>query len=641
MADLWMDVDTALSEVPVNLMPLIDDSDFKSIEADVNYNATGLVLIWHFVTTAGAYSQTAVTPTDTGGDYDWVEQGNGLFTIEIPASAGGTINNDTEGFGWFTGVATGILPWRGPVIGFRKAELNAVMSSGDLTTTMKASVNNEVDTALSDIRLDHLVAVADSDDVVDNSIIAKIATKAGTANWSDFVNTTDSLEAIRDAQVSAAPINHSATANTESGNTTLDAGTYADTATNDGVNYYKTGPGVAVGGFGLDCYLTFNIGIGRVPTSVIVDGHFDAGASRTVQVWAYDYILADYVQLSNSVTDFGNSGSDNDYQYAMTINMVQVSDGEVLIRFTSTSVTGADVWWCDYVALTSVIQEAAGLTADSIQAAVWARADSGHDEATLGYNLAQYFIRKGHPVSATSGSQFIIDTGLAVNDAYNGMLIMVEDKTDGHYEIKRIIDYIGATKEVFTDATLAFTPATEDDYYILSAGYGNVNVTHISGTSQTANDNGADINEILTDTETTLDTLVNDIPNTAEFEARTLPNADYVVVGDTIAGVTTVGSVTTKTGYELADGAITAAKIATDAIDADSLKADAVTEIVDAIMAKVIDGTITWAVAAKIILAHAAGDMNLAAGTYTMKDQSGATLYTFTVDATDRDVTIP
>src|SRR3972149_5828892 len=124
MADFWMDVDAALSEVPVNIMPLLDNTDFKTIEADVNFNATGLVLIWHFVTTAGAYSQTAVTPTDTAGNYDWVEQGNGLFTIEIPASGGATINNDTEGFGWFTGVATGILPWRGPVIGFRAAGLN-------------------------------------------------------------------------------------------------------------------------------------------------------------------------------------------------------------------------------------------------------------------------------------------------------------------------------------------------------------------------------------------------------------------------------------------------------------------------------------------------------------------------------------
>jgi len=95
----------------------------------------GLVLIWHFVTTAGAYSQTAVPPTDTAGNYDWVEQGNGLFTIEIPASGGATINNDTEGFGWFTGVATGILPWRGPVIGFRAAGLNNALIDSAYSAT--------------------------------------------------------------------------------------------------------------------------------------------------------------------------------------------------------------------------------------------------------------------------------------------------------------------------------------------------------------------------------------------------------------------------------------------------------------------------------------------------------------------------
>lgn len=124
MPDLWMDVDTALSEVPINLLPLIDDTDFKTREESVVYNQAGLDLVWNFVTTAGAMTQTAVTPTDTAGDYDWVNQGNGLYTIEIPASGGASINNDTEGFGWFTGFATGVLPWRGPVIGFRAAALN-------------------------------------------------------------------------------------------------------------------------------------------------------------------------------------------------------------------------------------------------------------------------------------------------------------------------------------------------------------------------------------------------------------------------------------------------------------------------------------------------------------------------------------
>ena len=125
MADIDMDVDVNLSEVPVNIMPLIDDTDFKSIEASVAYDAAGMALKWNFVTTAGAMTQTAVTPT-TAGAHDWTSQGNGMYSLEIPSSAG-TINNDTEGFGWFTGVATGVLPWRGPTIRFRAAGLNNLL----------------------------------------------------------------------------------------------------------------------------------------------------------------------------------------------------------------------------------------------------------------------------------------------------------------------------------------------------------------------------------------------------------------------------------------------------------------------------------------------------------------------------------
>lgn len=123
MADIWMDVDTALAEVPVNKVPLMDDTDFKTREISVAYNAAGMDLVWNFVTSAGAFTQTAVTPT-TAGTYDWVNQGKGFYTIEIPASGGASINNDTEGYGWFTGFATGVLPWTGPIIGFRAAAIN-------------------------------------------------------------------------------------------------------------------------------------------------------------------------------------------------------------------------------------------------------------------------------------------------------------------------------------------------------------------------------------------------------------------------------------------------------------------------------------------------------------------------------------
>ncbi len=128
-----MDVDTAIASAPVNKMPLIDDTDFKTIEDAVVFNQAGLALFWNFTTTAGVTTVTAVTPT-SAGDYDWTDfTTSGMYGIEIPASGGASANNDTEGFGHFTGVATGILPWTGPVIGFRAAALNnALIDGGDV-----------------------------------------------------------------------------------------------------------------------------------------------------------------------------------------------------------------------------------------------------------------------------------------------------------------------------------------------------------------------------------------------------------------------------------------------------------------------------------------------------------------------------
>lgn len=134
MPDLYMDVDTALSEVPVNILPLTDDTDFKTRETGIVYNQAGMDLVWNFITTAGVYTQTAVTPT-TAGDYDWTNQGDAMYSIEIPASGGASINNDTEGFGWFSGFCTGVLPWRGPIIGFRAAGINNLMIDSAYSAT--------------------------------------------------------------------------------------------------------------------------------------------------------------------------------------------------------------------------------------------------------------------------------------------------------------------------------------------------------------------------------------------------------------------------------------------------------------------------------------------------------------------------
>lgn len=131
MADIMMVVDTAVI-TPVNRLPLIDDTDFKTIEAAVAYNAAGMDLRWNFVTAAGVQTSTAVTPT-TAGSYDWTHLGDGIYSMEIPASGGASANNDTEGFGWWSGVCTGVLPWAGPIIQFSPANIvNSMVTGSDI-----------------------------------------------------------------------------------------------------------------------------------------------------------------------------------------------------------------------------------------------------------------------------------------------------------------------------------------------------------------------------------------------------------------------------------------------------------------------------------------------------------------------------
>ena len=431
---------------------------------------------------------------------DGIAAGTALVSIPWNAAWDAEVQSEVED-GIAAGTALVSIPWNSAwdaevesevvdVVGLAGSSLTAVVWNAD----WDAEVESEVTDSLVAHNLDHLALTATGSadmttEVADNTILSRILANGDT---SAFVPSTDGLQPIRDAITDANPISHAATANNETTGT-LDSGTYADTASINNTYYQVSPAGAAVGGFGLNVDLTFGIGVGRVPSTLQVTGYFDSGAQRTVQVWAYDYNTAAYVQLSNSINDFGNAGANQSYQYSMTANMVKVSDGEVKVRFTSTSITTGDDYYLDYLNINSVAQEASGLTANQIQQAVWARVPTGHDENTLGYTLGHVHVLKGDLSSATSTTQFIIDSGVAANDAYNGMVIMMEDETDEHYEVRRIVDYIGATNEVFLDRALGFTPAAGDHYYIMATGYADINVTHVSGSAQSAVDIGGRI----------------------------------------------------------------------------------------------------------------------------------------------------
>lgn len=207
MPDLVMEVDVALGEVPVNILPLTDDTDFKSRKTTVAYNAAGMDLVWNFVTSDGGFTQTAVTPT-SGGAYDWAHQGDGMYTIEIPDSGGASINNTQTGIGWFTGFATGVLPWRGPTIQFSPANVVNALVNGTVplsvnTTQIEGSdATNQIRDAVVDdaTRLDASAlntlsshdpgeAIMGATDLGTGAGLTSLATQASVNTIDDFLDT--------------------------------------------------------------------------------------------------------------------------------------------------------------------------------------------------------------------------------------------------------------------------------------------------------------------------------------------------------------------------------------------------------------------------------------------------------------------
>jgi len=130
MGPIYLDVDVAIASMAVNAFPITGE-DGITLDETVAYNEAGMELHWNFQTTAGVKTTTAVVPT-TGGVHDWLHSDGSMYTIEMPDTAG-TVNNDAEGAGWWSGKATDIAAFVSPLYIFRAAALNnALVDGGDL-----------------------------------------------------------------------------------------------------------------------------------------------------------------------------------------------------------------------------------------------------------------------------------------------------------------------------------------------------------------------------------------------------------------------------------------------------------------------------------------------------------------------------
>ena len=104
-------------DLPANIMPLILVINLETIADAVAYNSLGMSVYWNFEDFHGNLSRVEITLSNSG-DYKWTNKGNGMYNITIPASGGGSANNDTAGFGWFTGKCNSTVAWRSPMFAF-------------------------------------------------------------------------------------------------------------------------------------------------------------------------------------------------------------------------------------------------------------------------------------------------------------------------------------------------------------------------------------------------------------------------------------------------------------------------------------------------------------------------------------------
>jgi hypothetical protein len=142
------------------------------------------------------------------------------------------------------------------------------------------------------------------------------------------------------------------------------SGTFIDTQTDDDTRYILAPSNPS----GLDMTLVFNIGLGRAPVAVSVNGYWN-GPGQHANILAYDYIYNIWDQLTNSSTRLASRNSDANYTLPLNREHIDPETGNVSIRFVSISTNTGHRLYLDAVLVSTVNSsqgQSAGITAQDI-----------------------------------------------------------------------------------------------------------------------------------------------------------------------------------------------------------------------------------------------------------------------------------
>ena len=371
---------------------------------------------------------------------------SGGMTFKNLGAGGGTHTATLEGVGQYildASCAGGDLAPRGV---FKRTD-NA---SGAVTEDLEGLINlttleSEASDALIALKLDHLVAVAESDDPVDDSIIAKMVSKEATANWSSFVNTTESLQALKDLLTTDLQ--------------TLQNSTSADVHTPVLMERPPSGDEL----YPIHMYLETSQGSMGVPDSLpTVTAVNDAGTSRSTNLSAV------------STVDTGHYSATYKVNVADPIEQVHITWS--VTENGATKTYGGTIQIVDLTLLQDTIDDVETDTGD-IQGRLPAALSSGNMKAdALAINgstaaAAQLAISAATIVDSTAKAGTLSTTQMSTNlteatdDHYNGRSIIW---TSGVLinQASDITDYVGVNG-VLTFTAVTEAPSASDSFIIV------------------------------------------------------------------------------------------------------------------------------------------------------------------------------
>jgi len=183
----------------------VDSTTFLPEEA-VEYDTTGIAMWYRREgATITAITEAALAALDTAHADGGIEHiDDGYYRLDLPDAA----------------VAAGV---DGVAVGGTVTGMMVIGTYHPLNFVTPANIEAECNDALVALGLDHLVSASVTGaDIADDSVVAFLAAKGATADWDNYDNTTESMQALRDNLALAAVVGALADAASEGNVTTAD-----------------------------------------------------------------------------------------------------------------------------------------------------------------------------------------------------------------------------------------------------------------------------------------------------------------------------------------------------------------------------------------------------------------------------------